>query len=226
MKLTTKIRYYKSFIPYRCRKKRWEEVIEEIKLNIKEVSFSELKLKYSWDYEQHYDLYEYKGKLYRKSVILKDFLSAPKFSTSLEALKWYYQQSCYSANSLLGFYYHTEDKTNFETKEMLIKRVRKESTKYLIVDGEIYIQTNKPLYHVCTFGLGNNHGGTACMISQSKFSAKKLNKEYKHECYFEAEDYEKAFNNAIEVALNRGDSYDVERFKISLQNKKYLIKIY
>lgn len=228
MKIATTIKYYKAYIPYRCRKPRYEEVEEIVNANIKEVSMENLKLKFSFDWCEHYDLYEYKGKLYRIADI-KDICSggfdSERYSTIIEAIKWW---------NLNGSWYYSrcktccynEDKSLYESKEDILKKIKNDHSKYLLVDGILYIQEYKPLYHICTFGLGNNHGGTGWMITTSSESAKKLNKMYQQKCYFEPEEYEESYLEAVKVAQNRGDTNDVSRFNNYHEAEENKIKIY
>ena len=227
MKIATTIKYYKPYIPYRCRKPRYEEVEELVNANIREVSANDLQLKYSYRYCGQYDLYEYRGKLYRTAKI-NDICAGGfnnNYSTFIDAIKWWnLHGSCYYAKS--KEYCYSLDLSTYETKEDIIKRIKKNHSKYLLVDGVLYIQEYKPLYHICTFGLGNNHGGTGWMITTSNKSAKQLNKMYRYTCYFEADEYEEAYKDALRVAENRGDTNDVDRFNKWHASGEHKIKIY
>lgn len=64
------------------------------------------------------------------------------------------------------------------------------------------------------------------MITTSSESAKKLNKEYKQKCYFEPEEYEESYLEAIRVAQNRGDTEYVKMFKKYYKNGENKIQIY
>ena len=46
MKIKTTIKYYESYIQYRCRKPRYEEQTEVVEINLRETNFENLKLKY------------------------------------------------------------------------------------------------------------------------------------------------------------------------------------
>ncbi len=216
MKIKTKIKYYKEYIPYRCRKPRYEEVDEIVDANIKETTMDNLKLKYVYDWCEHYDLYEYNGKLYRVAEI-NDICSGgfdtERYSTVIEAIKWWnLNGSCYYSGT-------------HQTREEILKKVKTSHSKYLLVDGILYVREYKPLYHICTFGLGNNHGGTGWMITTSPMSAKKLNNEYKQKCYFEPEEYEESYLEAIRVAQNRGDTESVKMLEKYHKTRKNEIKI-
>lgn len=228
MKVKVNIKYYKSYIPYRCRKPRYEEVDELVEANIKEICFADLKLKYSWNYTEQIELYEFKNSLYRKAN-LRDICSGDyekdRYNTIIEALKWWnLYGSWYYAKGTNSYY--GENKSLYESKEDILGRIKKDFQKFLIVDGELYVKDSKPLYHICTFGLGNNHGGTGWMITQSKYNAKTLNKEYKHKCFFEPEEYSESYHEAIRVAENRGDTLDVERFNKYFKENENIINIY
>ena len=212
MKLKAEISYYKSFIPYRCRKPRYEEITEIVNINLKEAKKEELVLKYSYNYVEHIDLYLYKNQLYRKAKIsdVRCNCSEDEYSTILDAIKHW------------NYFYARE----YESKENVIKRAKEHISRYLLVDNDIYIKDSKPLYHICTFGLGNNHGGTGWMITASKYSAKQLNRQYRIKCYFEPEEYEESYKHALETANGRGDTEDVIRFKKYYKTDEHRIKIY
>lgn len=225
MKVKVQIKYRKGYIPFRCSKIRYTEVDEIVTTSIKEVNQSDLNLKYSWDFCEHIDLYEYKNNLYKKAKIT-DICSGgydnERYTTIIDAIKWW----ALNGSRFYSKTNYSENESRFESKEEILKRIKKEYKKYLIVDGQVYIKSQKPLYHICTFGLGNNHGGTGWMIVQSKYSAKTLNKNYKYDSYFEPYEYEKSYKKALEVASNRGDTNDVRRFNKYYENKENLILIF
>lgn len=78
---------------------------------------------------------------------------------------------------------------------------------FLAIDGIIWRRADEPLYAVCTFGLGNNHGGTGLMVDEW------VNPNIGQSHYFAADQYEAALAHAIEVALGRGDTKSVDRFE-------------
>jgi hypothetical protein len=79
------------------------------------------------------------------------------------------------------------------------KEVRDSVQSNLVVDGVWYRPAGEPRYVVQTFGLGNNHGGTAVFADSS------YNSNVPHHRYFSLLDRDKALALATEIANKRGD---------------------
>ena len=73
----------------------------------------------------------------------------------------------------------------------------------LICGDYIYHPAGEPRYLVVTFGMGNNHGGTAMFIEDL------YNDNIPHSSYFSALDYEKACAFANTTARDRGDNKSI-----------------
>ena len=101
------------------------------------------------------------------------------------------------------------------SREQAIEQHRETAEQYLLVDGTVWQCTGEPMYEVCTFGLGHNHGGTALMITNH------FNSNCKWTSYFTALQHEEAIEAAVKVALARGDTESVE----GIQNKRYRIEV-
>jgi len=101
------------------------------------------------------------------------------------------------------------------SREQAIKQHRETAEQYLLVDGTVWQCTGEPMYEVCTFGLGHNHGGTALMITNH------FNSNCKWTNYFTALQHEEAIEAAVKVALARGDTESVE----GIRNKRYRIEV-
>jgi len=74
---------------------------------------------------------------------------------------------------------------------------------FLIVDRTLYRAVGEPRYVLMTFGLGNNHGGTALMLDNS------YNPNISRKRYFRLDDMEAAVQEATRVAKARGDTKDL-----------------
>lgn len=217
MKIKTTIKYYESYIPYRCRKPRYEEQTEVVEINLRETNFENLKLKYE---SKDWKIYEYKGKLYKQAT-LRNICSGDfneNYQTILQALQWWnLNGSCYYAMhkeyNCIDFWSYE----NYETKDDILKRAKKDMLEYLLVDGVMYVRTYKPYYDITTFGLGNNHGGTGIFLNDNKRFDKK-----KYEWLFEVEDFDNAWNYFVKVALSRGDTESVN----NRDKEYYKVKIY
>lgn len=86
------------------------------------------------------------------------------------------------------------------SKQQAINYLKEWSSDQLIIDGNRYQPTGEPRYVVMTFGLGRNHGATACMMDARK------NPNIGDSAYFNLLERDKAIERATEVAMNRGDS--------------------
>lgn len=70
----------------------------------------------------------------------------------------------------------------------------------LLIDGVPYRLAGEPRYVVMTFGLGHNHGGTACMVDSG------YNSNIPHSRYFSLLNRSKALVLATQIASERGDT--------------------
>jgi len=70
----------------------------------------------------------------------------------------------------------------------------------VLIDGVPHRPAGEPRYVVMTFGLGGNHGGTACMIADY------YNSNISREAYFNLLERDLAIKDATEIATERGDT--------------------
>ena len=211
MKIETTIKYYESYIPPKCRKKRFNEVFKSVWVNIPETTFESLKLAFI-DHWNKWDVYLYKGKLYKKAFFNPTTAYDNTITNALDDLiMWRKKGSQYYAkekNNMCTY----GDYENYETQKDILKRLKKEISTYLIVDGVLYeTLIGKPYYIINTFGLGANHGGTALFVSYST-APKRMIKESRGWA-FSINDTEKAISTAIEIATNRRDTNYIDIIK-------------
>jgi hypothetical protein len=196
MKIETTIKYYEGYIPPRCRKTRYNEVTEIVSRTIKETSFDNLKLAFI-DLTRNLEHYLYNGKIYKKVEFNSNIAFDDTITNAIDDLKaWRKKGSTYFASE-------------YETKKDILRRLNKEMKSYLIVDNVLYVEEPRiPIINIMTFGLGHNHGGTGIFIDYTTRpkSLKKTRPNY----YFFINEWEKAKERAIEVALKRGDYKYVE----------------
>ena len=209
MKIKTWIKYEEGYIPPKCRKIRYRECEEHIDVNLKEVGMDSLQLAFEdISYNGAGKIYLYKKKLWSK-VRSGAFVCNPYdrgLNSPLDELvhrnakcSWYFPRSWRDGEH--------PDKKKMESA------ARKDMRNYILVNGELFTRTNEPRYCVCTFGLGNNHGGTGLFVDYH------YNQNIRKECYFSSLDGKKAVEFANKTAEERGDTNDVGRFK-------ELIKVY
>ncbi|WP_304963926.1 hypothetical protein [uncultured Dubosiella sp.] len=104
----------------------------------------------------------------------------------------------------------------FNTRERAIQFLEEKLNQYVMIDGTIYKQTSEPRYAIITFGLGHNHGGTNYFIENF------YNPNISKDNYFNALEFDKMKERAIEIAKNRGDTYDIPR----IQESKVKIEVH
>ncbi len=73
----------------------------------------------------------------------------------------------------------------------------------------IYERASEPRYAIVTFGLGHNHGGTGYFIENF------YNPNISKNNYFNALEFDKMKERALEIANSRGDTKDISRIQES-----------
>lgn len=213
IKVEFTIKYYESYIPPRCRKPRYNEITESVFANLREVAMTDVKLAFGIDWADKFNVYLYKGKLYKEYKLHSGIIGS---YGNISALDWYVNYSkiysSYYAKAKDWNNYDCLDYSTYETKEDIIKRIKKDLSKLLVIDGVLYENCGYPFYDIVTFGLGCNHGGTGMCVSYT-YTPKKLRVKNWDYSPYKVED---AITKANEVALNRRDTNDVGTFKQSI----------
>lgn len=96
---------------------------------------------------------------------------------------------------------------------------RQINQRFIVVKNRLYVETSsfgagEPRYAIYTLGLGHNHGGTSLSINFS------YNGNLSNDCYFRADEYERAVTTAVNTALTRGDTDYAEYIKENYQTRK------
>jgi hypothetical protein len=173
---------------------------------------SNVKHAFTIDFVNEFNVYLYKGKLYLPYTLNSNIT---KTFGNITALDWFVNYSkiysSYFSRPKDWSNYSYDDYSNYETKEDIIKRIKKTLSNLLVIDGVLYESCGYPFYDICTFGLAGNHGGTGMCVSYTYFP-KKLDKGWTFSPY----KVEDAIARANEVATNRRDTYDVGRFTQSI----------
>lgn len=213
IKVEFTIKYYESYIPYRCRKPRYNEITESVFGVLREVTMADVKLAFGIDWADKFNIYLYKGKLYKEYKLHSGIIDR---YGDISALDWYVNNiknySSYFSQVKGWNDYSCNDYSKYETKEDIIKRIKKSLSKLLVIDGVLYESCGYPFYHICTFGLGGNHGGTGMCVSYA-YNPKLIRVKDREYSPYKVED---AITKANEVAANRLDTNDVGRFKQSI----------
>lgn len=217
MKIETTIMYDRPYLPKGCRKYRYEEDVKEtIVSNIREVSKSDLQLAMRAEGFHFYGthrvvpLYAYKGKLYREAEIQPSIEKEER----MNALQWlihtHKHYSTYYAKTkrfdLPTKFYLAPD--NHESRTDILKRLRRDLSRLLIVDGVLYEQSVVPMYRLVTFGWGGC--GTCLHLVRYRYPQKAV--VGMRGWYWSALDHEAAIAKANEVVARRGDTQDVGKF--------------
>ena len=92
-------------------------------------------------------------------------------------------------------------------RDQVIEKVNKEADRYLIIGNEVWRHCGEPRYVIITFGLGHNHGGTGLFVNTW------YNDNISKDRYFNALQGKEAVAEAKRVALGRGDTESVGRFR-------------
>lgn len=208
MKVKTWIKYEVSYVPPRCRKPRYEEREEYIDLILKEISQADLRLAFRDDsYDGEGEIFDYKGKLWTKAKLRnRSWAEEHGFQDPLEELLWN-NEHC---STYFLFHWDREERGKDTSRNAAICMARTHLRNYLLVDGVLFNCVSEPRYCIYTFGLGHNHGGTALSVDYH------YNPNISKECYFSALQGEEAVKEAKRIALGRGDTESVKRFKPSI----------
>lgn len=208
MKIKTWIKYEESYIPPRCRKPRYAEREEYVDINLREATMQDLLPAFKDNsYSGKGTIYFYKGKLWAEAKLPHvTFDEADEIKTALDYLV-YCREHC-STYFRIGL----ERRYGMDTaREAVLNQARKDMSRYLLVDGTLYEQTSEPRYCIYTFGLGHNHGGTSLSVDYY------YNPNIPRYCYFPADRGAEAVDEAKRIALRRGDTESVHRFKPEIE---------
>jgi len=210
IKVEFTIKYYESYIPYRCRKPRYNEVTESVFANLREVTMADVKLAFGIDWADKFNIYLYKGKLYKEYKLHSGIIDSYGDITALDWLVNYIHiYSSYYAREKDWKNRDITDYSRYETKDDIIKRIKTDLSKLLVIDGVLYECCGFPFYKIYTFGFGGNHGGTGLCVSYM-YNPKLIRvKDWEYSPY----KVEDAITKANEVAANRLDTNDVGKFK-------------
>ena len=189
MKVSVKFSYGEMVTPYRCRKPRLQECYaRDKKFTIRETykEYAPIAFRVHNYKAEVQEVRLYRGQLYKRyqarnatnTKQVNVSLSEVNFQFLLYVLRW----NCMAY-----------------TKDQHLKAIRKECSKYLIIDNKLYKKCSEPYYFVVTFGLGHNHGGTGFFV---KYAEPRQKKVYG----WSANEHDKAIEEAVQIALKRGDT--------------------
>lgn len=208
MKIKTWIKYEESYIPPRCRKPRYNEREEYVNINLPEATASDLQLAFE---DKSYfgvgKIFFYRGKLWAQAKLRNpSWAEEQGFQSPLDELV-YNHEHC---STYFRFHWDRECGED-TTRSGVIKKARADMRRYLLVDGVLYERVSEPRYCIYTFGLGHNHGGTSLSVDY------RYNSNISKKRYFSALQGAEAVAEATRIALGRGDTESVHRFKADIE---------
>lgn len=91
-----------------------------------------------------------------------------------------------------------------DERDDAVRHLNQTAQDYLSSNGHVYLKSHEYVYHVMTFGLGNNHAGIGTILNlASRPEAERLCPETS---IFSLNDLDAAIAHATEVANRRGDT--------------------
>lgn len=219
MKIQTTIAYDRPYIPQGYRKVRYEEFYHEVVTgSIREVSGSDVKLAmiaygyHLYGIPRDIKIFSYRGKLYREAEVYPQRMEEYGFKNALEELVYSHEHCSTYYSKTKNFLLSTKaylHPSNRESRDEIIKRLRKDLRSLLIIDGVLYCQVPAPMYRLVTFGWG----GCGTSLGLTGYRYTRNAPVAMRGLYWSALDYEAAIAKANEVAAKRGDTQDVGKFR-------------
>lgn len=196
-KIKIKFSYVEDAIPPGCRKARAVNFFDgDVLVTIQQVTGEQAPVAIVADYSSHHG--SFKGVLnYRW---FNGVLWTASDVNSRGVTKYRSFPSSFNLNEpgaspyFMGFKYGLSY-TKAQTKSLL----KKYMARHLIIDGVLHKEASEPGYHAMTFGLGNNHGGSALMVASV---GKHCSKE---KFCFSLLEKDQALAYATKMAQDRGD---------------------
>jgi len=207
MNIKVWIKYMEGYLPSpKCRKLRFKECESIEKVTINEITINDTKLRYKVDDRE---IREYQNKLYSKVHFYNNlfYCGIDDRNNDNNTIIGRLKHSFIAYSTYFGF-------NNEDTKERMIEKAQRDANKYIFINNELWEITSKPSYNLLTFGCGNNHAGIGTSLDV-------VYTDRNNGRRFEADEYEKAIEKALSVALNRGDTDSIEFIKSCPKIKIY-----
>ena len=103
-------------------------------------------------------------------------------------------------DAMLSAYSYDLSVCTHEGRHAIESYLKRAARSHVLIDGVPHRPAAEPRYVVMTFGLGQNHGGTACMIDNY------YNSNISREAYFNLLERDLAIKRATAIATERGDT--------------------
>lgn len=221
------VMYARKYLPTkRCRNVRTMTMLASHQFHVRKISSKEAPVAFKVTaFEADRTIRLFNGTLYGTIIQRGGYRFDDFLQPLLWEVRWQYQSLVddqapegHMANYFVDRPYDmNKSVTLSDTFDKNCQKIQKHlDQKFLIIDGDLWVKTDEPRYEVVTMGLGHNHGGTAMFIEYN------YNENISNDNYFRADQFKEAYDYAIKVAENRGDTDDVARFKEELKTRKLL----
>lgn len=200
--LKVNISYDEAYLPSpRHRNLRYRTKEETILVPIRRVRKDEVRLAFTLSDYGHRSQYQTKIVLYEGKLYIREWRHLMNGET-------YHGKDGYRPLELARLKLRNPHTFNCSlSKTEVIEMVKEQAAKYLIIENEVWIRCGEPRYVIVTFGLGHNHGGTGLFVNTW------YNDNISRDRYFNALQGKEAVAEAKRVALGRGDTESVGRFR-------------
>jgi len=209
MKVKIKFSYTEDEVPPGCRKSRHvhydngmlecqipeisatEAPIAIIAMRNRGAIFPSSTVEYRWHGGQLWTRYRVRDAQKSSHTCGKKDYNHPRIPATLNITTGW--AGCKSNDAGLQYYC-------YKSKRDITRELRAQMKDHLIIGGKFYRSAGEPRYVVMTFGLGQNHGGTAVMIDDH------YNSNISKARYFTLLELDKAKALATDIATRRGDT--------------------
>ena len=219
MKMNITYEFMQEYLPNsRCRNPRRRVMVTTADITVSEVKMEEFPVAFvvhdyktrEGEFQKVADpIHTYGGKLYTRWRVPsgKGTGDIQDISDLRERIKWC-NTSEYESSVEEKFQFNEKSKVVGDNRKKHIDEMQEYADGFLIDDrGDVWEEIGEPMYHIVTFGLGHNHGGTGFFIRTW------YNSNCSAETYFNALQYEEASRYFDQVALGRGDTESVGEWK-------------
>ena len=202
MKIDAKIKFQEEYLPTkRHRIPRIREVTENVTVELREISrkYAPLAMIVS----------DYKSFVDESGKDQFDLVDTPILAVGEQLYKQKRDMSGaldrgpYTLDAFLKDHIGRFDRFARSSREEALSSLHDLVDSHILIDGELYEESGEPCYVVNTFGLGNNHGGTAMFIEY------RYTPNINSTNYFTALQRDEAIAYCNEVAARRGDTKSI-----------------
>lgn len=204
MELTVNYSYVEQIIPPRCRNPRPQRFEDGVAvLNIREVTSAQAPIAilgsekdyHTEDYLEPVAYRWFEGRLFTDCSVSGCSRRRAQRYPALGSVLNLVKDSAVLSDTALGIYVCAR-----EGKQGIADYLEGVANDWLIIDGQLHRPAGEPMYVVMTFGLSNNHGGTALMTDDH------LNPNIRVEAYYSLLEQQQAIEYTQKVASERGDT--------------------